>query len=165
MAQAAAGVKVRSAGPEDVPQILELIRELAEYERAPDKVAATEADLLAYGFGGKPYFHAFLAELEGRIVGFALYFFAFSTWEGRPTLYIEDIFVRPASRGRGAGRALLSACAREALRRDCRRMHWQVLDWNQPAIDFYQGQGAYHAKAWLPFRMEREVMEALAKEC
>lgn len=158
------GIAIRPAQPGDVPEILALIKALAEYEGAPDAVKATEADLRGHGFGERPYFHTLLAELDGQVVGFALYFFTYSTWEGRPSLYIEDIFVRPAYRGRGAGRALLAACAKEALKRDCMRMEWQVLDWNQPAIDFYRRLGARHTAEWLPFRMGREAIEVLARE-
>ena len=155
-------VVIRAAEPGDAPEILALIHELAEYERASEAVKATEADILRHGFGERPHFHVLLAEVDDQVVGFALHFFTYSTWEGRPSLYVEDIFVRPAYRGRGAGKALLAACAQEALKQDCMRMQWQVLDWNQPSIDFYRSLGAYHSRDWLPFRMDREVMEALA---
>ena len=156
-------ILIRAAEPRDVSEILALIEELASYERAPGAVKATEADLLAHGFGEKPYFHVLLAEVEDDVVGFALYFLTYSTWEGRPSLYVEDIFVRPVWRRCGVGRALLAACAREGLRRDCGRMEWQVLDWNQPSIDFFHHLGAYQTGQWLPFRMDREAMEGLVR--
>lgn len=156
---------IRAARSEDASEILAFIKELASYERAPGAVKATEADILAHGFGEKRYFHTLLAEVDGEVVGFALYFFTYSTWEGRPSLYVEEIFVRPAFRGRGMGKALMVACAREALGRDCMRMQWQVVDWNEPAIDFYRVLGGYQTGQWLPFRMDREAMEALARQC
>jgi len=148
----------------DVPLVLALIRELAAYERAPDGVVAAEADLLRDGFGASPLFRTLIAELDGAPVGFAFYFLAYSTWRGRPTLYLEDLFVRPGARGRGVGRAFMRELAAEALRLGCARMVWQVLDWNEPSIRFYQSLGAEVVKEWLTCRLEGGALRALAHD-
>ncbi len=153
---------VRSATATDVPAILALIRELAHYEREPDAVVATEADLLRDGFGPSPAFHVLLAEYEGDTIGFAFYFFTYSTWRGRRCLYLEDLFVRPPFRGRGAGLALMRTLAREALAKDCARFCWQVLDWNEPAIAFYEKLGAQIQREWLPVRVDGDALAKLA---
>jgi len=137
-------VRLRRAVAADVPEILALIRELADYERAPEEAVATAADLLRDGFGaGSPRFFVELAEWDGAVAGFALWFFNYSTWQGRPGLYLEDLFVRPAHRGRGLGKALLVHLARTALAEGCGRFQWQVLDWNAPAIAFYEALAPY----------------------
>ena len=147
----------------DVPLVLTLIRELASYERAPHAVDATEADLLRDGFGAAPLFRTLLAELDGVPVAFAFYFLAYSTWRGRPTLYLEDLFVRPSARGRGVGRALMRALAKEALELGCRRFLWQVLDWNTSSIAFYESLGADVVREWLTCRLEGDALSALAR--
>lgn len=147
----------------DVPLVLSLIRELATYERAPDAVVATETDLLRDGFGEVPLFRTLIAEVEdGAPVGFAFFFLAYSTWRGQPTLYLEDLFVRPSARGNGVGRGLMQALAAEALRLGCGRFVWQVLDWNMPSIHFYESLGAEVVREWLTCRLEGESLRALA---
>jgi GNAT superfamily N-acetyltransferase len=155
---------LRRATAADVPTILELIRGIAEYERLSHEVEATEALLGRHGFGPRPVFEAILAERDGHAVGFALYFFTFSTFRGRPTLYLEDLFVRPEERGRGVGRALLVRLARIAVERECGRMEWAVLDWNTPARDFYFKLGAVAMDEWTVFRMTPEAFGRLAQE-
>lgn len=157
-------LKLRPAQPDDVPLILSLIRELAEYEKEPDAAIATEEDLLRCGFGPEPYFRCLIAEWNGQPAGFALYFFQFSTWEGKPALYLEDLFVRPQFRKQGIGRAIFTRLAQIALEKQCTRFQWEVLDWNQPAIDFYQALGAKVMRAWLNMRMIGPELNQLAGE-
>jgi GNAT superfamily N-acetyltransferase len=155
---------IRPATIADVPTILELIRALAAYERAPNEVAATEEQLANVLFGNKPAAEVVLA-FEGDIAaGFAVFFYNFSTWLGRPGLYLEDLFVRPEKRGRGYGRALLVHLAQIARDRGCGRMEWAVLDWNEPAIEFYKKLGARPLDDWRIFRLTREGIAALAGE-
>jgi GNAT superfamily N-acetyltransferase len=158
-----ATMKIREATRADVPLVLALIRELAEYEREPDAVVATEEDLLRDGFGPAPAFHVHLVELEGEAVGFALWFFSYSTWLGRKCLYLEDLFVRPAARGKGAGIALMKTLARVAIDTGCKRFTWQVFDWNQPSIDFYEKLGAKILREWLSVRLDGDALERLAR--
>ncbi len=153
---------LRPARPDDVPLILAFIRELAAYEREPDAVIATEEDLLRDGFGERPRFHVVLAEWEGAPAGFAFSFFTYSTWRGRPCLYLEDLFVRPAFRRNGIGLALLRELARTAVRERCERFVWQVLDWNTPAIAFYESLGARPLREWITMRLEGPAIEAVA---
>lgn len=153
---------IRSATREDAGAILNFIRALAAYEREPDAVQATEEDLLRHGFGETPYFSCLLAEEEGAPAGFALYFFDYSTWLGKPGLYLEDIFVHPEFRGRGIGKALLQRLAAVALEKGCARMKWEVLDWNTPAIDFYQAMGAELQREWLNVRLSGDALQRLA---
>lgn len=153
---------IRPAETADVPVILRLIRGLAEYERAPGAVTATEADLLRDGFGARPLFHVLLAEWDGAPVGFAFYFFNYSTWQGRPGLYLEDLFVDPPFRGCGIGKALLVHLAQIAVSRGCGRYQWQVLDWNEPAIRFYESMGAQVLREWLTVRVEGDGLARLA---
>jgi GNAT superfamily N-acetyltransferase len=155
-------LEVRKATAADVPEILALIRALADYEREPDAVVATEADLLRDGFGPAPAFHVQLASWSGDTIGFAFYFFTYSTWQGRRTLYLEDLFVKPTFRGKGAGLALMRALATEALDRECRRFVWQVLDWNEPSLAFYEKLGAKVLREWLTVRLEGPALRALA---
>lgn len=159
-------LSIREATRDDVPVILALIRDLATYEREPDAVVATEADLVRDGFdpreGGAPAFHVLLASWEGEPVGFAFYFFSYSTWRGRRCLYLEDLFVRPEHRGRGLGVALMRALAKKAIEESCPRFVWQVLDWNQPSIDFYERLGAEVQRQWLTVRLEGEALARLA---
>ncbi len=153
---------LRPARPDDVPLILAFIRELAAYEREPDAAVATEEDLLRDGFGERPRFQVMLAEWEGEPAGFAFYFFTYSTWRGRPCLYLEDLFVRPAFRRNGIGLALLRELARTAVRERCDRFVWQVLDWNTPAIAFYESLGARPLREWITMRLEGPAIEAVA---
>ena len=153
---------IRPAVAEDVPQILEFIRALAKYEREPDAVTATEADLLRDGFGPNPYYWCLIAEHEGKPAGFALCFFSYSTWLGRAGVYLEDLFVLPELRGLGIGKALLQRVAAIAIEKDCPRLGWEVLDWNAPAIDFYRAMGAEFLDAWRNVRVTGEALKRLA---
>jgi GNAT superfamily N-acetyltransferase len=153
---------IRPATPADVSLILALIRELAAYEREPHAVLATEADLLRDGFGPRPYFECLIAEEDGQPAGFALYFFNYSTWRGRPGIHLEDLFVHPPFRGRGIGKALLTRVASVAVERQCARLQWDVLDWNQPAIDFYHRLGAKFLDEWRIMRVSDEALTNLA---
>lgn len=156
---------IRKATRADVPAVLALVKELAAYEREPDAVIAMEADFLRDGFGERPAFHVLVAEEDADVIGFALYFFSYSTWVGRRCLYLEDLFVQPAQRGRGAGIALMAALAKEAIAHDCRRFVWQVLDWNEPAIAFYERLGAKVLREWLTVRLEGDALASLANRC
>ena len=146
-----------------MPVILNLIRELAGYEREPDAVVATEAGLREVLFGSKPSAEVLLALEEDAPVGFAVYFYNFSTWLGRPGLYLEDLFVRPAARGKGYGRSLLVQLAKIAQERGCGRMEWAVLDWNDPAIQFYRKLGAEPKSEWTVFRLTCDGIAKLAE--
>ena len=153
---------IRSAVDADVPLILKLVRALATFEREPEAVVATEADLLRDGFGSSPRFHVLLAEDEGEPAGFAFYFFAYSTWRGRPVLYLEDLFVLPEHRKKGIGLALMKALARLSVDQGCARFVWEVLDWNEPAIRFYESLGAEVLRSWLNVRLEGDALARLA---
>jgi GNAT superfamily N-acetyltransferase len=153
---------VRPATPADVGDILRLIRALAAYEREPDAVRATEDTLRATLFGPDAQVHAHVAEGEGGIVGIAVWFLNYSTWTGRPGLYLEDIVVDDAARGQGVGRALFGALAREAVARNCARLDWAVLDWNEPAMAFYRRLGGRPQSGWQPWRIEGDALHALA---
>jgi GNAT superfamily N-acetyltransferase len=153
---------LRPATPADVPLVLSMIRELAAYEREPDAVIATEAALLRDGFGPRPLFEVTLAEWSGEPAGFAFWFLTYSTWRGQPTLYLEDLFVRPEARGRGIGKACMQHLARVAVERGCGRFVWQVLDWNAPSIAFYESLGANVVREWLTCRLEGSNLTALA---
>jgi GNAT superfamily N-acetyltransferase len=155
-------ITLRKAIKADIPQILAFIRGLAEFEHESDAVLATEADLERDGFGLRPRFECLMAEHDGQPAGFALYFFNYSTWVGRPGLYVEDLFVLPELRGLGIGKALLQRVAVEALAIGCRRLQWQVLDWNQPAIDFYRAMGGQFIDEWRNVRLDRQAIERLA---
>ena len=145
--------------------MVQLIQELAEYEREPDSARATEEDLLRDGFDTpKPLFQCLIAEWKGEPAGFALFFNNYSTWHGRPGIHLEDLFVRPHVRGFGIGKALLRAVAREAAATGCTRLNWHVLDWNQPAIDFYEHLGAKILKEWRICRVSHEGIASLAEE-
>jgi GNAT superfamily N-acetyltransferase len=153
---------IRRAVAADVPAILGLIRDLADYEKAPHEVTATEADLLRDGFSETPRFHVELASWDGELAGFAFWFFNYSTWQGKPGLYLEDLFVLPRLRGKGIGKALLVHLAREAVALGCGRFQWQVLDWNTPAIAFYESLGAKVMKEWLTMRVTGAQLTQLA---
>ena len=156
--------KIRPARVEDVAIILQLIRDLATYERAPDEVIATEKQLVDVLFGGRPVAEVLLAFEEESPVGFAVYFYNFSTWLGRPGLYLEDLFVKPEKRRKRYGRALLVELAKIARDRGCGRMEWAVLDWNEPAIKFYRALGAQPMHEWTVFRLTRDEIGKLANE-
>ncbi len=143
--------------------MLGFIRDLAEYERAPEQAVARPEDLLRDGWGPEPKFRVLIAEWEGQPAGFALFFYNYSTWQGRPGIYLEDLFVRPAFRGRGIGKALLVRLANIAVKENCGRFQWAVLDWNQPSIDFYEALGAKRLSEWLIMRVEGEALERLAR--
>lgn len=152
---------IRPATPADVPVILAFVRELAAFEREPDAVRATEADLHAALFGPAPAAEAVVAD-DGAPLGFALFFHDFSTWTGRRGLHLEDLYVIPAARGRGVGRALLARLAAIALDRGCVRFEWSVLDWNEPAIGFYRALGAIGMDEWTVQRVEGTALARLA---
>jgi len=154
---------IRPARREDVPVILGLIRDLALYERAPGDVTATEEQMVEVLFGEKPSAEVLLACEDGVSVGFAVFFHNFSTWLGRPGLYLEDLFVKPEKRGKGYGRALLQHLARIARERGCGRMEWAVLNWNDPAIQFYRKLGAKPMDEWTVFRLTGDGITQLAQ--
>ena len=153
---------IRPATPADIPTILGLIRDLAEYERAPNDVVATEEGLREVLFGKRPSAEVMLANEGTNAVGFAVFFHNFSTWLGRPGLYLEDLFVKPSHRGKGYGRALLVHLAKIAAERGCGRMEWAVLDWNEPAIKFYRTLGAAPNEEWTIFRLTSDKIAKLA---
>jgi GNAT superfamily N-acetyltransferase len=153
---------IRTAQPDDVSLILRFIRALALFEREPDAVEATEEGLLRDGFGPQPVFECLIAEHDGQPAGLALYFYNYSTWVGRPGLYIEDLFVEPELRGLGIGKALLQQVAAVALKKGCGRLQWAVLDWNQPAIDFYRAMGGVFTDEWRNVRVTGDALRQLA---
>jgi GNAT superfamily N-acetyltransferase len=155
-------VTVRNAAPADIDLILGFIRALAEYERLSHEVRADRDTLFGHLFGDRPAAETLIAEVDGRPVGFALFFHNFSTFEGRPGIYLEDLFVEPAARGVGAGKALLRRLAQLALERNCARLEWAVLDWNAPAIDFYRAIGARAMDDWTVQRMDGTALASLA---
>lgn len=155
-------VTIRPATPQDCGTILRFIRELAEYEREPDAVEATEQTLAASLFGPSPAAEALIAERDGEAIGFALFFHNFSTWKGKRGLYLEDLYITPAARGSGAGKALLVHLAGLALDRDCARFEWAVLDWNAPAIAFYRAMGATGMDEWTVQRVSGDALARLA---
>jgi len=155
---------IRTATERDVPLILDLIRGLADYERLAHEVTATEATLRASLFGPRPSAEVLIAEAAGEPVGFALFFHNFSTFVGKHGIYLEDLFVKPEWRGKGVGRQLLVHLARLAVERDCGRLEWAVLDWNEPAIRFYRGLGAKPMHDWTVFRVAGDTLHQLAAE-
>jgi GNAT superfamily N-acetyltransferase len=154
--------KIRKAIPADVPVILDFIRALAIYEREQDAVSATVDGLLQDGFGPNPFYFCLIAEEDGAPAGFALYFFNYSTWMGRPGLYLEDLFVHPEFRGLGIGKALLQRVAAIAVENNCPRLQWEVLDWNTPAIDFYRAMGVEFLDEWRNVRVSGDALARLA---
>jgi GNAT superfamily N-acetyltransferase len=157
---------IRWARAEDAALILQFVRELAEYEREPDAVTILEAELLRDGFpadGGERYFECLIAEEDGESAGFALFFPVYSTWKGR-AMHLEDLFVRPRFRGLGIGKALLTKVAAVAVERGCARFFWHVLDWNTPAIEFYQSLGAVPLVDWTRMEISGEPLRALGRE-
>lgn len=152
---------IRPATSADLPLIAELIRALADYERLADEVRFDEAVLGEKLFGARPYAEVLIGEIDGVAQGFALFFHNFSTFEGRPGIYLEDLFVRPAARGSGLGTALLVKLAAEAVERDCARLEWSVLDWNAPAIGFYKSLGARSMDEWTVMRLDGAALTQL----
>ena len=157
-------LQIRPARPQDASLVLALIRELAEYEKLAHEVVATELDIQTALFGEKPVAECLVAELDGAAIGFALFFHNFSTFEGKPGLYLEDLYIKPGYRGRGYGRRLLSHLARLAKQRGCARFEWAVLDWNAPAIRFYESLGAKIMQQWKINRLTGEDLSRLAGE-
>jgi GNAT superfamily N-acetyltransferase len=155
-------LEIRPATPADVPLILRFIQELAAYEKAGPEVVATEASLHASLFGPRPHANALICRVGGVAAGFAVYFFNYSTWQGRPGLYLEDLYVSPSHRNAGTGRALLRHLARVAVDQGCGRFEWSVLDWNAPAITFYESIGAVPLREWVRYRLVGEALTAFA---
>ena len=155
---------IRVATPADVPEMHAMIRELAEYERALDLVVASESDLRealfgnGNGTGGAPALHAHVAEVDGALVGMALWFLSYSTWTGTHGIYVEDLFVRPTARGHGAGRSLLRTLAGICVERGDRRFEWSVLDWNESALGFYRSLGAKPMAEWTTYRLTDDAL-------
>jgi GNAT superfamily N-acetyltransferase len=154
---------IRPATPADVPVIEKLIRDLAEYEKLSHAVTLSTADLHSHLFGPRPYAEVLLAEDAGAVVGFALFFHNYSTFRGKPGIYLEDLFVIPEARGRGYGKKLLAALAKLAVERDCARVEWSVLNWNTPSIEFYKSLGAKPMDEWTVYRLTDEALVKLAR--
>ncbi len=153
---------IRPATRTDLPLIAQFIRDLAEYERLAHEVRFDEEALGERLFGERPYAEVLIGEIDGTPQGFALFFHNFSTFEGKPGVYLEDLFVRPEARGSGLGKALLKRLAQLAVERDCARLEWWVLDWNEPAIQFYQSLGAKPMDEWTTFRVDGDALSELA---
>jgi GNAT superfamily N-acetyltransferase len=160
---ARARLAIRRGTARDLPTILALIRGLAEYEHLAHQMEATPSRLKRHGFGRRPYFETLVCRRGRTPVGFALYFYTYSTFLGRPSLYLEDLFVLPEERGRGAGKALLRALAKIAVARGCGRMEWTVLDWNTPSIRFYKNLGARLHKEWVLTRLTGPALRRLGR--
>jgi GNAT superfamily N-acetyltransferase len=155
-------ISIRPATATDLPLIAQFIRDLAEYEKLAHEVRFDEVVLGDRLFGERPYAEVLIGEIDGAAQGFALFFHNFSTFEGRPGIYLEDLFVRPEARGSGLGKALLKALAALAVARDCARLEWWVLDWNDPAIQFYKKLGAKPMEEWTTFRVDGDALRELA---
>jgi GNAT superfamily N-acetyltransferase len=155
-------ITIRPARRDEVPLVLEFIRDLARYEHLEHEVSASEAELNEVLFGDRPYAEVVFACSGGNPVGFALFFHNFSTFRGRPGIYLEDLYVRPEARGRGIGRRLLAHLARTAVERRCARLEWAVLDWNEPSIGFYRSLGAVAMDEWTVFRLTDAALALLA---
>ena len=155
-------LSIRPAAPADLPLIAQFIRDLADYEKLAHEVRFDEATLGEKLFGPRPYAEVVIGEIDGQAQGFALFFHNFSTFEGRPGLYLEDLFVRPAARGSGLGKALLAHLAKLCIERDCARLEWSVLDWNTPSIGFYKSLGARMMDEWTVMRVDGDALAALA---
>lgn len=152
---------IRRAAARDVPAMVQLVHDLAAYEKAPDQCTLTDAALRAALFGPEPAVFAHVAELDGAVAGIAIWFRNYSTWHGAHGIYLEDLYVTPAARGHGLGKALLTALAREAVANGYQRVEWSVLDWNAPAIDFYRSLGAGAQDEWSTYRLTGEALKAL----
>ena len=153
---------IRPAVKADTATILHFIRELAIYEKAEHEAKATEEHIHRTLFNEQPKAHAIICELDGEAIGFAVYFFSYSTWQGQYGIYLEDLYVSSAHRGVGAGKQLLTALAKVAVDNDCGRFEWSVLDWNQPAIDFYESLGAKPQSEWIKYRLDGQALLDLA---
>jgi GNAT superfamily N-acetyltransferase len=156
-------MEIRSAALEDAATIVDLIKGLAEYEKLSHEVVVTEDKIKDTLFGEKKYAECLIAEIEQKPVGFALFFHSYSTFLGKPGLYLEDLFVKPEFRKQGVGKALLRRLAQIAVQRNCGRLEWSVLDWNKPAIDFYMDIGAKPMSEWTVFRLTEDEMKTFAK--
>ena len=156
-------LKLRKAVPQDIPLILSFIRELAEYERAPNAVSCTEKDLHRDGFGANPKFRVIIAEWNGEPAGMVFFFYNYSTWQGRPGIFIEDLFVRPHFRGKDIGRALVANLAQTAIAEQCYGLRWEVLDWNKLAIDVYQHLGSKFREGWRIMQITGPELRELAR--
>lgn len=155
-------VSIRAATPADLPLIAQFIRDLADYEKLAHEVRFDEAKLGKQLFGARPYAEVVIGEIDGEAQGFALFFHNFSTFEGKPGIYLEDLFVRPDARGSGLGKALLAHLAKLCVERDCARLEWWVLGWNTPSIGFYQSLGAKLMDEWTVMRVDGEALTKLA---
>jgi len=154
--------EIRSARPEDAASILSLIQELADYEKLSSEVVATPELIRETLFGERPVAECLLAEVDGQAVGFALFFYNYSTFLGRPGIYLEDLYVQPVHRKRGIGKTLFKRVAGLAVERNCGRMEWSVLDWNEPSIDFYKSMGAVPMSEWTVYRLTGETLKSAA---
>ena len=155
-------ITIREATPQDVTQIRQFIIELAVYEKAEHEVEASTDDLLNTLFGETATAHSLICEKDGKAIGFAVYFFNYSTWQGKNGLYLEDLYISPDYRGLGAGKAVLQHLARIAITNNCGRFEWSVLDWNKPAIEFYESLGAKPKSEWLGYRMDGDALTHFA---
>lgn len=156
-------LSVRPVAEADIASLLRLVEALADYEKLPPPDAAARDRLRSDLLSQPPRLEAFVAELDGEVVGYAAHFMTYSTFLAKPTLYLEDLFVHPSARGKGAGSAMFEACARRAVERGCGRFEWQVLAWNTPAMAFYERKGARKLADWVPFRLEGEALAAIAR--
>jgi GNAT superfamily N-acetyltransferase len=161
--QAFAMLKLRKAAARDIPLILSFVRELAEYEKAPNAVACTEKDLRRDGFGPSPKFRVIIAEWNRESAGMALFFYNYSTWQGRPGIFIEDLFVRAQFRSKGIGRCLMAYLAKMAIAEKCHGIRWEVLDWNKLAIDVYQHIGSRFREGWRTMQITGQELKDLAE--
>jgi L-amino acid N-acyltransferase YncA len=153
---------IRSAEPRDIPEILALIKELADYEKAPDEAKATEPQLRDALFSQNPKVFCEMVEVDGQILGFAIWFLNFSTWQGKHGIYLEDLYIRPQYRGQGWGKKLLQHLAAKCVANDWGRFQWWVLDWNEPSIEFYKALGAVPMDEWTVYRVSGEALPKLA---
>jgi GNAT superfamily N-acetyltransferase len=156
-------MSIRPAEPRDVPALIAMVLELAEYENAPEQAIATDADFSRDLFGESPRVHSLVVEVSGEVVAYAFYFLNYSTWLGRHGIYLEDLYVRPAFRGQGYGKALLIRLAQECVEKGYGRLDWSVLDWNTPSRDFYAALGAEGLTEWVPYRVQGDALANLAR--
>jgi GNAT superfamily N-acetyltransferase len=156
-------MSIRPAEPRDVPALIAMVLELAEYENAPEQAIATDADFSRDLFGESPRVHSLVVEVSGEVVAYAFYFLNYSTWLGRHGIYLEDLYVRPAFRGQGYGKALLIRLAQECVEKGFGRLDWSVLDWNTPSREFYAALGAEGLTEWVPYRAQGDALANLAR--